>query len=491
MCTVSIDSCGGEDLSTLEPLPSQWRKDVDNLIRSPGGPDRHAAHHESTAMRQPNRFGIILGTALLLLLTAIQVTPSAVSADANETASGSANASQQASITAGPEHTCVVLTIGAVKCWGSNHSGELGDNTTIFRFTPANVAGLTTGAAAVTSGGDVGSPHTCALLASGAAKCWGVNWAGQLGDNTTTNKLIPTDVTGLSTGVTAITAGMYHTCALLADGAVKCWGENGAGQLGDNTTTNKLIPTDVAGLSTGVTAISAGSHTCARLTTGAAKCWGENTSGQLGDNTTNNRLVPADVTGLTDGVAAISAGIFHTCALLTTGAAKCWGDNLYGRLGDNTTNNKLLPTDVTGLSTGVTAITTGFDHTCALLTTGAAKCWGQNSQGQVGASNFGNHIIPTDVTGLTTGVGLTTTTSSTTTSTTLAPLTTTTTAIATTTTIELTTTTIVSESTLVKKTAIKTIQLPATGSDSSPLIAFAIALSSAGLLLIARKRLTS
>jgi LPXTG-motif cell wall-anchored protein len=352
-------------------------------------------------MRQPNHFGFTLSLALLFLVTAIQFTSSSVSADANETAAGSANASQQASISAGGGHTCVVITTGAVKCWGDNWNGQLGDNTTIDKPIPTDVTGLTNEVTAITTG----QAHTCALLTTGAVKCWGDNHFKQLGDNTTTNKPIPTDVTGLTTGVTAIAAGWAHTCALLTTGAVKCWGENDYGQLGDNTTIDKLIPTDVTGLTNGVTAITAGyDHTCALLTTGAVKCWGGNYFGQLGDNTTIDKLIPTDVTGLTNGVTAITAGAWHTCALLTS-AVKCWGSNGVGQLGDNTTIDKLIPTDVTGLTNGVTAITTTAHHTCALLTTGAVKCWGDNDFGQVGNNTATDYInVPTDVTGLTNGV---------------------------------------------------------------------------------------
>ncbi|MBX3313773.1 MAG: hypothetical protein KF906_05575 [Actinobacteria bacterium] len=140
-----------------------------------------------------------------------------------------------------------------------------------------------------------GGGHTCALLTNGTAKCWGYNYDGRVGDGTTTNRLTPTTVTGL-TGATAITAGGGgHSCALLTNGTAKCWGNNGSGQLGDGTTTNRLTPTTVTGL-TGATAITpGGGHSCALLTNGTAKCWGNNVDGQLGDGTTTNRLTPVTV----------------------------------------------------------------------------------------------------------------------------------------------------------------------------------------------------
>ena len=194
--------------------------------------------------------------------------------------------------------------------------------------------------------------HTCALLSTGAVKCWGYNPHGQTGDGTTTTpRTTPVDVSGLSSGVTAISAFYYHTCALLSTGAVKCWGLNTFGQLGDNSQTTRLTPVDVSGLSSGVDAISAGVyHTCAVLSTGAVKCWGYNPYGQLGDNSQTNRLTPVAVSGLSSGVTAISAGYLHSCAFLSTGAVKCWGGNNFGQLGDNSQTTRLTPVAVSGIS---------------------------------------------------------------------------------------------------------------------------------------------
>ena len=131
------------------------------------------------------------------------------------------------------------------------------------------------------------------------------------------------------THIAQVSGGVSHTCALTTGGGVKCWGWNESGQIGDGTTrTERPTPVDVTGLGSGVTAIAAGGYfSCALTTVGGVKCWGMNTRGQLGDGTTIGRSAPVDVTGLTSGVAAIAAGGYHTCALTTTGGVKCWGWN--------------------------------------------------------------------------------------------------------------------------------------------------------------------
>ncbi len=291
--------------------------------------------------------------------------------------------------------------------------------------------------------------HTCALTTAGGVKCWGGNYFGQLGDGTRTDHSTPVDVVGLASGVAAIAAGGSHTCALLTAGGAKCWGYNWYGQLGDGTRTDRSTPVDVAGLGSGVAAIAAGGghscallttggvkcwgnnesgqlgdgtatsiaaggdHTCALLTTGGVKCWGDNGDGQLGDGTTTQRSTPVDVVGLASGVAAIDAGSLHTCALLTAGGVKCWGDNWYGQLGDGTRTERWTPVDVVGLASGAASIAAGGDHesiaacgdhTFDLLTTGGVKCWGVNWYGQLGDGTTTQHSTPVDVVGLGSGV---------------------------------------------------------------------------------------
>ena len=149
-----------------------------------------------------------------------------------------------------------------------------------------------------------------------------------------------------------------------------------------------------------VVPISAGAlHTCGITAAGGVKCWGDNTYGKLGNDVTSFSAVPMDVLGLTN-ILAVSAGVSHTCAVTDAGAALCWGDNRDGELGNGSTTNSATPVGVVGLSTGVVAISAGDGHTCALTTAGAVECWGDGSHGQLGNGGTANSSVPTDVAGL-------------------------------------------------------------------------------------------
>ena len=300
-------------------------------------------------------------------------------------------------ISYGQDVGCAVLSSGAAKCWGYNIGGQIGDGTTTNRSTPVAVSGLSSGVSAISAG----DRFTCAVLSTGAAKCWGGNGSGQLGDGTITDRTTPVDVSGLSSGVSAIATGCSHTWGVLSTGSAKCWGGNGSGRLGYGTTTWSNVPVNVSGLSSGVSAISlGGQHTCALLSTGGVKCWGANGSGQLGDGTITSSSTPVDVSGLSSGVTAISTGWSSSCALLSTGGVKCWGGNGSGQLGDGTTTNSSTPIGVSGLSSGVKAISAGYGNTCALLGGGVVKCWGSNYLGQLGDGTTTQRLTPTAVVGL-------------------------------------------------------------------------------------------
>jgi hypothetical protein len=205
------------------------------------------------------------------------------------------------------------------------------------------VAGLASGIAAVATGDD----HSCALTTAGGVVCWGFNNHGQLGNGTNLDSTTPVTVTGLSSGVGAIVAGGYHTCAVTTAGNLLCWGHNASGQLGDNSTTNRAIPVPVANLGSEVAAVAGGySHTCELTTAGVVRCWGDNTYGQLGDGTTTERHAPVLVSSLAGVSTAVAGANGHTCALTTAGGALCWGANGAGQLGDGSRTASSLPVDV-------------------------------------------------------------------------------------------------------------------------------------------------
>jgi len=294
-------------------------------------------------------------------------------------------------------HSCAVLADGTAKCWGMNSTGQLGNNSTTDSSIPVSVSGLT-GAVSITQG----RAYTCALLNDDTAKCWGYNFNGQLGDGTTIQRLTPVSVSSL-TGAVAIATGSQHSCALINNGTVKCWGVNTYGQLGDGTTDNSSVPIPVSGLTGTVISISAGFyHTCAVLTDGTAKCWGYNQYYQLGDGTTNNSVSPVSVNSLVNA-SKIAAGLYHTCALLNDSTIKCWGNDGAGQLGnDSAILNSSNPVAVSGISNAAT-ISAGGENNCALLNDGTAKCWGYNGYGQLGDSSTTNRPTPVSVSNFSNG----------------------------------------------------------------------------------------
>lgn len=245
------------------------------------------------------------------------------------------------------------------------------------------------GSVAATPMVSAGANHTCALQASGAIRCWGTNGSGQLGNGGTASSSIPVLVIGIETAI-SVAAGVAHTCAVLGSGGVKCWGANYYGQLSNGSTTSSSVPALVNGVS-GATSVVAGSnHTCALTASGAVQCWGYNAQGQLGDGNVNNAIV-------------VTAGDIHTCAVIMGGTVKCWGGNTSGQLGNGTTTNSFNGVMVSGISTAV-AVSGGQTHTCAVLSNGAVQCWGSNFSGELGNASTLASTSPVPVNGINSAV---------------------------------------------------------------------------------------
>jgi alpha-tubulin suppressor-like RCC1 family protein len=305
-------------------------------------------------------------------------------------------------LSVGSYHACAVTTAGETVCWGENNVGQLGDGTTKNSSTPVAVSSLRSNVTSVSAG----YGHTCAVTTAGGVLCWGDDTYGQLGDGATRGQTVPVGVTNLTAGIASVSAGFAHTCAVSTKGAAMCWGLNNAGQLGTGTTTDKTpnpTPQAVSDLSTGVLSISAGyAHTCAVTTAGSALCWGLNAAGQLGSMPTN-ATVPSQVAGLAH-VASISAGYLHTCAVTQSGGALCWGFNGKGQLGSGSKKEaSAKPMRVSGLDSGVVSISAaevGDDlnnngmHTCAITAAGGAECWGNNAEGALGEGTTANKDKP-------------------------------------------------------------------------------------------------
>jgi alpha-tubulin suppressor-like RCC1 family protein len=295
-----------------------------------------------------------------------------------------------AAVAAGFRHACALSTAGAVLCWGDNASGQLGNGSTTPSTTPVAVSGLGSGVLAIAAG----FAHSCALT-SAAVMCWGDNSAGQIGIGSTTTATRPVAVAGLGSGVKAVSAGYRHTCAITQVGAAQCWGDNPAGQLGNGGTANATTPVAVSGLGSGVTAVSAGfQHTCAVLDGGVVACWGDNSSGQLGNGSTVASTTPVTLSG-PSGATALATGSAHSCAIFNAGAVLCWGYNHFGTLGNHSFADTSTPVAITGLS--YVALSGAGDSTCGVTLSGATHCWGLNDSGQLGAYSSRFESVPVPI----------------------------------------------------------------------------------------------
>lgn len=315
-------------------------------------------------------------------------------------------------LAAGSLHTCALLEGGAVRCWGCSYGAFAGS----LECAGDDEAPAATGDAEI--GGAVvqlvaGNNHSCALLDGGAVRCWGVGRSGALGygdvedvgDDETPASMGDVEVGG---PVVHLAAGHSHTCAILEGGAVRCWGYNYAGQLGygntdpvgDDETPASAGDVELGGVA--VQLVAGREFSCALLEGGAVRCWGYNTSGQLGHGTTasiGDDETPASAGDIDLGGVAtqLAAGDFHVCALLDDGSVRCWGDTRNGQIGHGVENdvasgvNNNVGDDETPASVGpvdiggaVTHLAAGQRHTCAVMETGSLRCWGLGEDGQLG-----------------------------------------------------------------------------------------------------------
>ena len=303
----------------------------------------------------------------------------------------------ETTISSGGAHICAILDDSDLQCWGDNTFGQLGDGTTADRQVLTSV-GLDSARTAVSISS--GQDHTCAVLDNGEIQCWGRNNFGQLGDGTNSHSNSPVEASIGGVPV-QLSSGDWHTCAILDDASMKCWGRNTHGQLGDGTNSDSSAPVSVNLPGEKFLAVSAGSnHTCAISDSWSLKCWGANQNGQLGTGTTTPSNSPSTVT-LGGSVVAVSAGGAHTCVILDgsgSGDVKCWGDNAFGQLGDGTANQQNDASIVAASVSGAISIDVGRRHTCIVSSSDSLHCWGGSGKGQVGDGSTSTQITsPTEI----------------------------------------------------------------------------------------------
>ncbi len=365
-----------------------------------------------------SRLALMMVTTLLVGLLGGPGSPTgAGAATGDSSASGSTGGEVARQVSAGDAFSCLLIPKGQIWCWGDAPIGGLGFPGPKIPLENRPPLDLGSGRTAVTMA--TGGSHLCAILDNGELKCVGRNFSGALGLGDTTVRSDNPPPVDLGTGRTAVAvaAGEYHTCAILDNGDLKCWGENSAGQLGLGDTTDRgdnpgemgdnLPPVDLGAGRTAVAVAASEFDTCAILDHGQMKCWGSGQSGRLGQGSTadlgdgpgemGDNLPPIDL-GRGRTVTQIAVGVAHTCALLNRGDLKCWGNNFWGPTGSELVNtigdepNELgdhLPRVNVEPFRTVTWITAGNLHTCVALDNGVTKCWGKGGSGQLGIRTTG------------------------------------------------------------------------------------------------------
>ena len=328
-------------------------------------------------------------------------------------------------ISLGNYHTCALHETGEISCWGRNHFGQLGtgeENVGSHSAVPQQVVGIAD-AIAVEAGA---LTTTCALHETGEVSCWGQSDLGELGTNadpSSDHSALPVRIAGITDAI-AVSAGLYHVCALHESGEVSCWGSGHLGQLGtDGIVTDgySTAPVRTSGVSD-ATAISAGlNHTCALHQNGEVTCWGSNIFGQLGSGEplgNTNSTTPVTVSepspvrvsepsaepesSVSDIAYDIAVGVSHSCTL-KEGKVFCWGSNLHGQLGNGESGadaSSSVPVEAQGITDAV-ALGAGWEHTCAVHATGEVSCWGDDTSGELGNGATANSVpAPAKVIGL-------------------------------------------------------------------------------------------
>ena len=300
----------------------------------------------------------------------------------------------------GDEHSCVITNDNdEMKCFGHNNRGQIGDGTTSNRLTPTTV---NFGSNLYATQIGAGIQHTCAILNDNSLKCWGSNAYGQVGDGTSSNHYTPYPVNfGSDVQVRDLSVGGYHSCLITIDNVLMCWGLNTNGQLGDGTKSIRRTP-KVIDLDVDEYAVEIGTsnfHTCVITNLEKLKCWGSNSSGQIGDGTQTLRTTPTTVgLGLDEVPTKVALGEYHTCIILNDGTLECWGNNYYGQLGDGTRTRRPTPTTISlGTNLYAVKISAGNQHTCAVLNDGMLRCWGRNQYGEVGVGHLWRKNTPQEV----------------------------------------------------------------------------------------------
>lgn len=289
-------------------------------------------------------------------------------------------------IDAGGTHTCGISADQGVYCWGSNLSGQAGwslDAESLDTPQPVALPGKAIDIA-------TGAAHSCALLSDRAVYCWGDNSHGQLGDGTGTGGPVPVRALSGNTFV-AIDAGDESTCALSQAGEAFCWGGNRYGQLGDGTETTRTRPVRAAA-GHRFRSVSIARHACGITLSDNVLCWGDNADGALGYPSPNNSLSPVSP-AIIGRVVSLATGLGHSCAIDARGAAYCWGRNWYGQVGDGTMTNRSIPVLVSSGASFV-SIAASWAHSCAARADGLLQCWGSNTSGQLGDGTGGPRSTP-------------------------------------------------------------------------------------------------